>query len=85
MSVCSCVSEVDDQAIPLLWPLKPTLGVLCWYIKTGRKGGSRIMQCSAAARRARMGIHVHVHACVSVQETQNVLPQKTRHGLHNTV
>lgn len=38
-----CVSDADDQAIPLLWPLKPTMGVLCWYIKRGRKGGSRIM------------------------------------------
>lgn len=36
--VCMCLffflhvfsaSEADDQAIPLLWPLKPTMGVLC--------------------------------------------------------
>lgn len=33
----------------LPWPLKPTVGVLCWYIRRGRKGGSRIMWfCSGA-------------------------------------
>ena len=51
--VCFCLC-VTDQAIPLLWPLKPTMGVLCLHIKRGRKGGSRIMLCGAAAQRARM-------------------------------
>lgn len=59
---CLCDPDSDDEAIPLLWPLKPTMGVLCWYIKTGRKGGSRIMQCGAEAQRAR------VCGCVCVCE-----------------
>lgn len=53
---CLCNPEADEQAILLLWPLKPTMGVFCWYIKRGRKGGSRTMQCSAVAQRTRMSV-----------------------------
>lgn len=55
------VSAADDQAVPLLWPLKATLGVLCWYIRRGRKGGSRVNQSNAATWRARS-----LHICVSI-------------------
>lgn len=72
VGVCACglcvhtrAPGADDRAIPLLWPLKPTMGVLCWYIKTGRKGGSRIMQCRAAAKRARMGVCACLCTCES--------------------
>lgn len=57
------MTEADDQAIPLLWPLKPTMGVLCLHIKRGRKGGSRIMQSGAAEQRARMSTTEGVCVC----------------------
>ena len=65
---CLCVClKLMIRRFPFLWPLKPTMGVLCWYIKRGRKGGSRITQWSAAAPRARMRAHcVSVCVCVCV-------------------
>lgn len=69
--LCFCVSEVDDEGVPLLWPLKPTMGVLCWYMKRGRKGGSRKMKCSVATWRARMCVCVCV--CVSMREKERVV------------
>ncbi len=71
--LCLCVSEADDQAVPYLWPLKPSMGVFCWYIKQGRKGGSRIMQCGAAAPRARMSaLCASLCACVCVSMAEHL-------------
>lgn len=37
-------------------PLKPSMGVFCWYIKIGRKGGSRKMPSSSVAQRAKVSV-----------------------------
>lgn len=45
---------------------KTTLGVLCWYIRGGRKGGSRIIQCSEEGKKS-------VHICICEHFHSNLL------------
>lgn len=65
MWVCMCLScDWWSGGSFCSGALKATLGVLCWYIRRGRKGGSRIIQWNAAALHWRGRIEF-AYECIS--------------------